>query len=215
MRAGLSHRFLAFQSIPGQGFTGVVVDMRASRKTVLGVAGDFCLSLDKRQDLDGVLASAWRSSTHFALIRRGRMRVDGADVVVPTAELKRLQRDFERLRLAAVQARWVSSWPGTTSGSSAALWVRCRTDGGVRLPLSDERLWKGIEGWDDFQFFEGPRLKLFVCSHEGFGAVWGNERFFRDLGVVPARHKHETYELVGEPMAPAAWSLLMQGTPIP
>ncbi|NRD55075.1 hypothetical protein HRD49_01550 [Corallococcus exiguus] len=74
----------------------------------------------------------------------------------------------------------------------------------------------GNDGWDDFQLFEGTKLKLFVCSHEGFGTVWGNERFFRDLGVAPSRQKkHETHELVGDRMAPAAWSLLMQGTPIP
>ncbi|RKH98175.1 hypothetical protein [Corallococcus sp. AB038B] len=85
----------------------------------------------------------------------------------------------------------------------------------VRREALDESLWKGVDGWDDLQLYEGPRLTLFVFRHEGFGAVWGNERFFRDLGVVPARQKRETYELVGEPMAPAAWSLLMQGTPIP
>ncbi|WP_404363825.1 hypothetical protein ACIHQR_27280 [Corallococcus coralloides] len=189
--------------------------MASVRREVLEVAGEFGLPLDRTQRLEPVLERAWRSSTHFALIRRGRMRVDGADVVVPTPELKRLHHDFERIRVAAVESRWVSSWPGTTSGSSAALWVRCRTDGGVRLPLNDESLWKGIDGWDDFQLFEGPKLKLFVCSHEGFGTVWGNERFIRDLGISPARQKHETYELIGEPMAPAAWSLLMQGTPIP
>ncbi|AFE04621.1 hypothetical protein COCOR_02375 [Corallococcus coralloides DSM 2259] len=189
--------------------------MASVKREVLEVAGDVCMQLDRQQRLDAVLERAWRSSTHFALIRRGRMRVDGADVVVPTPELKRLQRDFERIRGAAVESRWVSSWPGTTSGSSAALWVRCRTNGGVRLPLNEESLWNGIDRWDDFQLFEGPKLKLFVCSHEGFGTVWGNERFFRDLGIAPSRWKPETHELVGEPMAPAAWSLLMQGTPIP
>ncbi|RKH00822.1 hypothetical protein [Corallococcus carmarthensis] len=189
--------------------------MASVRREVLEVAGDVCQQLGRQQRLESVLERAWRSSTHFALIRRGRMRVDGADVVVPTPELKRLQRDFGRIRVVAVESLWVSSWPGTTSGSSAALWVRCRTDGGVRLPLNDESVWKEFDGWDDLQLFEGPRLKLFVCSHEGFGTVWGNERFFRDLGVVPTQRKHETYELVGEPMAPAAWSLLMQGTPIP
>lgn len=187
--------------------------MASSRREVLEVAGEFCLQLGRNQRLDAVLEHAWQSSTHFALIRRGRMRVDGADVVVPTPELKRLQRDFERIRMAAEEALWVRSWPGTTGGSSN-LWVRCRTSGGVRLPLNDESVWKDFDGWDDLQLFEGSRLKLFVCSHEGFGTVWGNERFFRDLGIVPARQKHETYELVGEPMAPAAWSLLMQGTPI-
>ncbi|WP_223644527.1 hypothetical protein [Corallococcus sp. EGB] len=171
--------------------------------------------MDKKQRLDGLLERAWRSSTHFALIRRGKMRVDAADVVVPTPELKRIQRDFERIRAAAVESLWVSSWPGTITASNAALWVRCRTDAGVRLPLNDETVWRDIDGWDDLQLFEGPKLKLFVCSHEGFGAVWGNERFFRDLGTVPSRWKHKTHELVGEPMAPAAWSLLVQGTPIP
>ena len=188
--------------------------MASVRREVLEVAGEFCLPLGTKQHLEPVLEGAWRSSTHFALIRRGRMRVDGADVVVPTPELKRLQRDFARIRVAALESRWVSSWPGTTSGSSAALWVRCRKDGGVRLPLNDESISKDFDGWDDLQLFEGPRLKLFVCSHEGFGSVWGDERFFRELGIVPARQKHETYELVGEPMAPTAWSLLMQGTPI-
>ena len=114
-----------------------------------------------------------------------------------------------------MQALWVSSWPGTTGGSSAALWVRCQTNGGVRLPLNDESVWTGVDGRDDLQLYEGSKLKLFVCSHEGFGAVWGNERFFRDLGVAPTRRKHETYELVGESVAPAARSLIMQGAPIP
>lgn len=184
--------------------------MGALRRTVLSVAGDFCLHLDKRQSLESVLVSACRSSTHFALVRRGRMRVDGADVVVPTPELKRLQKDFELLRSVAEEALWVSSWPGTTSGSSAVLWAKCRVEGGGVLPLGDALMWKGVEGWDDLQLFEGPRLKLFVCSHEGFGAVWGSERFFQRLPGVPARRGRETYELVGTPLVPNLWALLNQ-----
>lgn len=44
--------------------------MASVRREVLDVAGECCLQLGRTQHLAPVLERAWRSSTHFALIRR-------------------------------------------------------------------------------------------------------------------------------------------------
>ncbi|MGE6761953.1 hypothetical protein ACQKGO_28330 [Corallococcus interemptor] len=185
--------------------------MASFRRDVLEIAGTSFVSLERGRELRGVLKEAWRVSTHFAFVRYGRMRVDGADVVVPTPELKRVQHDFQLIKAEALEGRWVKSWPGTVTASNGALWVRFRKENNMGFALDESLLWRGFGGWEDLQLFEKGKLRIFVCSHEGFGKGWGDEKYFKKINVEPDGHLSESYELAGDPIAPSVWDFVTQG----
>jgi hypothetical protein len=159
-----------------------------------------------------VLATLWARASHFALVRHGRAAVEGADVLTPTPEYERLKRAIAPLRERITEAKWVKEWPGTVSGESAVLWIKCHTRGAPPFILNEGLLWEGFEpeaGWDDFQLFEGEALRLFVCSHEQFGTLWGTETELEKLGLPTSAPDSDSDQIVGKAMDPAVLKALI------
>jgi hypothetical protein len=189
--------------------------MPTEQRLELQPAGECSLAAERVQDTPALLARLWREATHFALVRDVRSPVDAADLAVPTAELRRLCAAVAPLRHHAEDAWWVSEWPGTESRGHH-LWLRGRTAGAPPFPLDARTLWRGWNSWDDLQLYAGRSLLLSVCSHEGFGEVWGSQELFRELGLEPARRVHRSaLQVVGRPLAPAVLEALTADAPTP
>jgi hypothetical protein len=171
----------------------------------------YLFELNRATTTTALLEKLWRESTHFALVRSGKAIVDEADVLTPTAELRRLMAAVSPVRSELVDAMWVTSWPGTVRGG-ANFWLRGRAGGESPFPLDAQRLWRGWGDWEDLQLFNGSALQLFVSSHEGFGVAWAAERLFQTLGIHAQRvTKPVRHEIVGTQAARALLKAISNG----
>ncbi len=167
---------------------------------VLAPSGPVCVALTPDRSWAALLAYFWRSATSFALVARCRAHLDKADLVVPTKALAQLVEKVAPVRARLVRGRWVRAWPGNNGGGTSTLWLECRAGGTPPFALDDALLWEGAGLLEDFQLFEGKRLRLFVCSHEGFGRLYGTAAELQ--GLAPARHPLGELKLVGDNLHP-------------
>jgi hypothetical protein len=44
--------------------------------------------------------------------------------------------------------------------------------------------WRGAGSWDDLMLFVNNKLLFYCCTHEKFGAIFGNQEIFDRLGLT-------------------------------
>jgi hypothetical protein len=77
-------------------------------------------------------------------------------------------------------------WPGTLTNIPSVLVIANKKDETLRK--SNKGLHFQTEnGWEDLILFRGERVMYYVCSHERFGTVFGDDSTFTALTVSPEK----------------------------
>lgn len=148
----------------------------------------------------------WKHSTEFCMVNShvGAIQTDSAKHKIAT--ICRSFDGYGYLKKSATEAVWVQQWPGTTTMKPDRLLVIGNTkkaEFASIFPKSTRIFWRGGNEWDDLILMDKAHILFYVCSHEGFGEIFGDERLFKNLNLSAQPSKKErVWEINGVRVEP-------------
>jgi hypothetical protein len=157
-----------------------------------------------------VFKALWERSTSFAIVNS---LVPVIDSYGGKKKLKSVQNSFKSfppLHGVFKEACWASIWPGTSLLSEAALILFGQvesTNFDKMFSHCNSVYWRAPGGWDDLMLFYQDQLLFYVCSHEQFGVIMGEDSFLKKLGLSPINQgNNKTWEIKGRAIEPSMLS---------
>lgn len=151
--------------------------------------GPLAYEINGSEPATDVFRALWESATDFGIVNSS---VPVIGVSSGKEKKLKVRRRFESLPLllhAMTKAWWVRIWPGTNSSKADRLLVLGKTKGidfDEFFAKSQSLFWEGPGAWDDLMLFSKGKLIFFVCTHDKFGYVFGNDVRFKQLNLVGA-----------------------------